>query len=97
MKFKLATSKYFYKEEEKEKFEKLGFTFREYKSKYSSEPDTEWTIEGNPEIEFKTLEDLSEFSKEYGRLIFKESRIEIYNGYREWYERTICYNDGWWQ
>ena len=77
MKFELSTSKYFYPDKnERIELSKLGFTFRpsEYKK---------YVIEGTPEIEINSLEELIEFSKEFGELIIEDKSIEIYNGYRE--------------
>ena len=77
MKFELSTSKYFYPNEtERIELSKLGFTFRpsEYK---------EYVIGGTTEIEINSLEELIEFSKEFGELIIEDKSIEIYNGYRE--------------
>lgn len=77
MKFELSTSKYFYPDKnERIELSKLGFTFRpsEYK---------EYVIEGTQEIEINSLEELIEFSKEFGELIIEDKSIEIYNGYRE--------------
>ena len=77
MKFELSTSKHFYPDKnERIELSKLGFTFRpsEYK---------EYAIEGTLEIEINSLEELIEFSKEFGELIIEDKSIEIYNGYRE--------------
>lgn len=77
MKFELSTSKYFYPDKnERIELSKLGFTFRP--SKYK-----EYVIEGTPEIEINSLEELIEFSKEFGELIIEDESIEIYNDYRE--------------
>ena len=86
MKFELSTSKYFYPDEnERIELSKLGFTFRPSEYKYAFRPSEykEYIIEGTPEIEINSLEELIEFSKEFGELIIEDKSIEIYNGYRE--------------
>ena len=76
MKFRLETTKRFYNIKEIPKLEKLGFTF------------SSRAIKGRPEIEFTNLEELMEFSREWGELIISFDEIgshylEIYDGYRE--------------
>ena len=79
MKSELSTSKYFYPDKnEVIELSKLGVTFRPSEYKYTFRP-----IEGTPEIEINSLEELIEFSKEFGELIIEDKSIEIYNGYRE--------------
>ncbi|WP_114752280.1 hypothetical protein [Pleomorphovibrio marinus] len=77
MKFKLQTTGDFYpKDEERKKLEPLGFKFipSDYERFY---------IEGEPEIEINSLEDLIEFSNKFGELIISDGYIEIYDNYRE--------------
>lgn len=79
MKFTIATTKSFYDtKDERDKLSKLGFTFKpsDYK---------DFMIEGEPEIDINTLEELISFTDEHGRIIFGDYNggIEIYNGYRE--------------
>ena len=77
MKFKLSTSGHFYPAKDKRtELSKLGFTFKP--SDYR-----EYSIEGTPEIEINTLEELIEFSEKYGGLIIEKGYIEIYDTYRE--------------
>ena len=79
--FRLTTSGNFYpkdRESEREKLEKLGFTFK--KSDYR-----EFIIEKNPgpEIEINSINELMAFVHTYGEIIVKENSIEIYDNYRE--------------
>ena len=81
MRFTLSTSgDYYYDSDAKKNLEKIGFKFK---------PTTflkyEYVIDYNvdPIIEFKTLEELVEFSKEWGEIILIGNKIEIYNDYRE--------------
>jgi hypothetical protein len=72
MKFTLTTDKYFYPEkEEREKLEKLGFTFKP--SDYY-----EFCVTNHqPTIEINSLEELVALAEEYGDLIFGPGRIDI--------------------
>lgn len=75
MKFKLTTVAYFYPNEiNRKNLEKLGFEFKLIKGNYSKVPD-EITIEIN------TLEELINFTKEYGEIIISENRMQIFDGY----------------
>jgi len=77
MKFILSTTGDFYPEKDRrEKVSELGFTFKpsDYK---------EFLIEGNPEIEIKTLKELLDFTKKYGEVVINGTSIEIYDDYRE--------------
>ena len=77
MKFTLSTSGHFYPQaDRRKKLEKIGFTFKpsDYK---------DFTIEGSPEIEINSLEELIEFTDRFGEIIVSNSSIEIYNDYRE--------------
>ena len=77
MTFELLTSGYFYpKKEDRDKLSKLGFTFKP--SDYN-----DFIIQGNPNIEINSLEELIEFSDNYGEIIVTKKSIEIYNDYRE--------------
>jgi hypothetical protein len=79
MKFKLKTSGYFYKDEDKEKLLKLGFKFDPYIFK-----EYRWTKKDNvPEIEINSLNELVKFMEEWGDLILSPNAIEIYDNYRE--------------
>ena len=82
MKFKLKTSAYSYSREDARELEPLGFTFKEridfmtgmkklVQEKYESE------------IEINSLEELVNFSKQWGELVLNQDSIEIYNDYRE--------------
>lgn len=85
MKFKLSTSANLYlKESNKEEIEKLksfGFKFHDYRSISGS--DTEVIECDEAQIEINTLEELIEFSREWGTIIVDQDSIEIYNDYRE--------------
>ena len=78
MQFELRTSGLFYPQEERRKeLEKLGFTFKP--SGYKS-----FTIEGNPQININSLEELIEFSNKLNSdLIVSDGCIEIYDDHRE--------------
>jgi len=75
MKFTLKTTGNRYADrtriQQVEKLQKFGFTFDEKFYK---------TSEG--EIEINTLDELVEFSKEWGELIILDGCIEIYDDYR---------------
>lgn len=77
MKFTLSTSGYFYNDpESREELSRLGFTFS-LKNKF-------YHINQNTiEIEINTLEELVEFTKKYGEIVFSDGQIEIYDDYRE--------------
>jgi len=77
--FRLCTSGYFYPyKPQRDKLEKLGFSFKpsEYK---------DFSIDGSPTVEIKTVEELVEFAKEHGSIIISDvgPQIEIYNDYQE--------------
>ena len=55
-----------------EKLQKFGFTF-----------DKKFYKLSDGEIEINTLEELIEFSREWGELVISEGCIEIYDDYRE--------------
>jgi hypothetical protein len=74
-------------EEEKEKYEKLGFTFIKPPSK-ATYYKNQWQVKPAwRTIEIESLEDLIEFIKNYGTAILtmdvNDPEIEIYNDYRE--------------
>lgn len=75
MKFILSTSQNTYEEVDKS-LEELGFSF-------SKPTSGKYRIEGEPEIEINTLEELISLSNKFDDLIIYEGSIEIYNGYRE--------------
>lgn len=77
MKFKLSTSGNFYPQaDRRKKLEEIGFTFKQSDYKY-------FTIEGSPEIEINSLEDLIQFADKFGEIIVGNESIEIYDDYRE--------------
>jgi len=80
MKFHLSTSGYFYKRDRIKKLEKLGFTFRNYGAKHC---DDTLIICDEIDIEFNTLEELIEFTSEWGGCVIDGDSIEIYDNYRE--------------
>jgi hypothetical protein len=85
MKFKLSTSGAGYEDnpEQRALVEQLGFTFRKTMP-FQIGRSVEYRIEGKPEIEIGTLEELMQFVKTYGPIIVSENeRIEIYDDYRE--------------
>ena len=88
MKFKLATAKYFYREEDKEekeeieKLRKRGFVFGPAKRVESL------VITNEPEIEIKSLEDLMNLYREWDSIVIHKDyegkdEIIIYNDYLE--------------
>ena len=88
MKFKLATAKYFYSEEDKEekeeieKLRKRGFVFGPAKRAEAL------VITNEPEIEIKSLEDLVNFYREWDSIVIHKDyegkdEIIIYNDYLE--------------
>lgn len=77
MKFTLSTSGHFYPQADRRKeLEEIGFTFNP--SNYKG-----FTIEGSPEIEINSLEELIQFANKFGEIIVGDGSIEIYNDYRE--------------
>ena len=77
MKFTLSTSGHFYPQADRRKeLEEIGFTFKpsDYKG---------FTIEGSPEIEINSLEELIQFANKFGEIIVGDGSIEIYDDYRE--------------
>lgn len=94
MKFRLETTRSTYKNEERAKFESLGFHFELAEDPSSAFVQGETNrIKGSPVIEFSTAEELARFVEEYGPIVidriygvdgYKDGfEIEIYNGYRE--------------
>jgi len=78
MEFELSTTGYFYpNEEDRMKYEKLGFKFEP--SDYLQFKKSE----GNPKITLNSLDDLIKFSNEFGEIIVSDGHIEIYDDYRE--------------
>jgi hypothetical protein len=86
MKFNLTTAGNFYSDPEQiRKLEALGFGFVlevEDKTSLFSEGD-KYLSSGETEIEINTLEELINFSKEWGKLVVSEGELEIYDDYRE--------------
>jgi len=81
MNFRLTTTGNFYNEERKSKLETLGFKFTD-ESSFKGGPF--YKDDSLPtEIEINTLEELIEFSNQWGEIIIKENEIEIYDNYRE--------------
>lgn len=76
MKFELTTTEYGYEKEDANKLKQLGFEFI-YRDNYYSKNDKDISIEIN------SLDDLMNLIKEYGQIVINESKIEIYDGYRE--------------
>ena len=87
MKFQLRTVESFYpKKEERKRLKKLGFFFERGEEEKGTE--FEYHINGIPEIELHSLEDLIKFSKSQGHAIIlcspKDNEmpiIEIINSY----------------
>lgn len=77
MKFNLTTSSKFYRENDKEKLESIGFKFED------SSIMGEWYRTNDSSIEISSLEELIDFCKEWGNIVFDENQIEIYDDYRE--------------
>ena len=82
MKFKLTTSAYFYKDEDKAKLETLGFAFTPTKENYER-VFGQWRRRGDSSIDINTLEELIAFIREWGCVVVDERGIEIYDDYRE--------------
>lgn len=91
IKFGLTTSTGFYDEEQAKELEKLGFCFVDSKSSNYDYP-THKVVINYPTVEFETLEQLVEFSKEWGKIILHwyedgdgniVPELEIYDGHRE--------------
>jgi hypothetical protein len=85
MRFNLDTSGLYYKEEEKDKLEKLGFKFtgpKRANAAYRKSPTELY-------IDFNSLDELVKFIKEHGSIVIQppevtdEWYIEIYDDYRE--------------
>jgi hypothetical protein len=79
MKFKLFTAGDFYpKEEDRQRLQNLGFSFKDTGSHFGP------LIEGNPEIEINTLDELMQFIELHGDIILdKAGHIQIYDDYVE--------------
>jgi len=76
MKFKLYTANNFYpRKKDRQRLEKLGFSFKDVDSYYGP-----W-IQGNPEIEINTLEELMQFIEVHGDIILDKNTLTIYDGY----------------
>jgi hypothetical protein len=86
MKFNLLTRATNYKGEDVARLEKLGFTFKEEKEipqvfKILNFKQLYTKLQGIPQIEINTLEELMDFVKEYGVIAIDEDSIEIYDDY----------------
>ena len=80
MKFKLYSGRVFFDEFTAEVMKKLGFEFEKVE-RTGWYADECYLIKGHPEIEFNTLEELVEFSKNWGD-------IKIYN-----HDLVVCLED----
>jgi hypothetical protein len=88
MKFKLSLTGNFYKENEIKKYEELGFEFEKLDGVFLGDThklidldeNGEWLVS---EIEINTIDELIKFVEKYGKIIFWNDKIEIYNDYRE--------------
>lgn len=79
MKFKLSTASWSYRNPDQiEALKSLGFTFD-----IDEDNQKIQYIEGEPEIEFNTIEELMGFIEDWGTLIVYEDEIQIYDGYIE--------------
>lgn len=91
MKFQLRTSSYFYPSTSIAKYEQLGFSFTKTdRAQIFAENhfDFEYVIDGRPSIEFQSLEQLMDFTRQFGRVIVSQNQngvdcLEIYDGDRE--------------
>lgn len=90
MKFRLSMTANAVSEEDKEKYQKLGFEFEKVEDQYYFRKLINYRkIDKVIYLEIAKVEDLVELMNEYGRLIFrnswdgKEKEIEIYNDYCE--------------
>jgi hypothetical protein len=90
MKFSLSTVEHYYNKEDMEKLSKLGFKFKFLDESCIWNPNDlgEFEIlDSEPSIEINSLEDLLNFSREYGSVILNTNtiddvpKIEIYDGY----------------
>lgn len=82
MKFKLETAGCLYKKEDKEKLEKLGFIFDSGENSwegYRYRKKRGVVVE----IEISSMEELVDFVREHGDIVFSGNTIEIYDDYRE--------------
>ena len=78
MEFELSITGHIYpNEEDRMKYEKLGFKFEP--SNYLQFKKSN----GNPKITFNSLDDLIKFANEFGDIIVSDGHIEIYDDYRE--------------
>jgi len=87
MEFRLKKTSYFVTDEEKIKYEKLGFRFRKYRLDWDD--SIKWTAKEQPPLTLNigSLGDLMAFIREWGRIIIdideEHNTIEIYDYYRE--------------
>jgi hypothetical protein len=80
MRFTLKKSTFFNTEEDKVKYEELGFKFK------LDDPNSvvPWILDSPmPTIEIKSLEDLLIFIDKYGEIVLTGDSIIIYDGYLE--------------
>jgi len=90
MKFKLSKASYFSSDEDKEKYEKLGFQFQLSQEAWRLPPeDRKWEPKDNadePTIEINSLEELLTLAKQVGNdlvISLDGPGITIYDGYLE--------------
>ena len=76
MKFKLKTTRVAYRENQIDDLKSIGFQFERRN-------DDDFRIVNDPEIEFNSVEEIVEFSKDWGELIIDEDVLEIYDDWRE--------------
>lgn len=91
LKVKVILAKEFYSEESKKdrrlvkNLSKLGFKFSEWKEKTSVTFCCENSHTNEKQIKFKTIQELKEFMKKFGKIIIdlEKNEITIYNSYIE--------------
>lgn len=76
MEFIVSTTGSYYDEDKMQKLQALGFTFT--KSDIGG-----WCIKGSGKVEIDSIQDLIDFTNEWGRIVFHKDEIEIYDDYRE--------------
>jgi len=84
MDFELSVTASYISNEQKGKYEKLGFLLEPNEWQYNK-GEKPWVRKSNPAptLTIDTLEELMGFVKEYGQIILDEDTIEIYDDYRE--------------
>ena len=95
MQFTVRTTGYFYTDAEKKKLEAIGFKFKAYTPTDQSMEDYSWVIEDHDaKIEFISIQELVEFTKEFGRVIVFKDSIVIYDDYDDYDEYDLNLNEG---